>query len=56
MAIHGSLNRAGKVKNQTPKVQCLLNREFRRVKNGRAKKRKQYKRYRAKMNVTELTI
>ena len=39
--VHGSLSRAGKVKNQTPKVECSLNKDKHKV-NGRAKKRKLY--------------
>lgn len=38
---HGSLARAGKVKAQTPRVECLMSREFKKL-TGRAKKRSRY--------------
>ena len=37
---HGSINRAGKVKKQTPKVEPKE--RLKKLINGRAKKRKQY--------------
>lgn len=39
--VHGSLARAGKVRNQTPKVDKM---EKKKLPTGRAKKRLQYKR------------
>ena len=38
--IHGSLSRAGKVKNQTPKIDCNLQKK--KPKTGRAGKRQRY--------------
>lgn len=49
--VHGSLNRAGKVKNQTPKMESSVDnaRVNKLQRRGRAKKRRLYEKHKARL-------
>jgi ribosomal protein S30 len=55
MVNHGSLARAGKVKNQTPRMECLMGRERKNKlkRRGRARKRKLYKAHKVRLGIMD---